>query len=248
MDLSSLPDDGLSRLVANCVFQAVGHGPKRGLALAKLHNAYPEIERRSAKLDDKGLLALMGYRVGYREGVAEERRRAVKAGLRPGLMPEFRIQAQAFTEWIVQGWGAKHVAVGEVPPPAAGTWTVTIATTCGDVVVEMDADAAPQGVGNFLGLAEAGFFDATPCHRLTTSGIGPSKPRRADAAIVLQEVPQPGKASSRPRTKTGLRWRSMPSVVGARSSMWLPHIEPAPCAGKTSAWSPSGSSFWWMES
>src|SRR5918993_4402457 len=43
----------------------------------------------------------------------EERRRAVKAGLRPGPMPEFRIQAQAFAEWIVQSWGAKHVAVGE---------------------------------------------------------------------------------------------------------------------------------------
>ena len=43
----------------------------------------------------------------------EERRRAVKAGSRPGLMPEFRIQAQAFTEWVVQSWGARHVAVGE---------------------------------------------------------------------------------------------------------------------------------------
>lgn len=66
---------------------------------------------------------------------------------------------------------AEPVQVDEVPAPVSGTWTATLATTCGDVVVELDADAAPQGVGNFVGLARAGFFDATPCHRLTTSGI-----------------------------------------------------------------------------
>src|SRR5215213_7597719 len=43
----------------------------------------------------------------------EQRRRAVRQGLRPGILPEFKIQAQAFTEWVVQNWGAKHVRVGE---------------------------------------------------------------------------------------------------------------------------------------
>ena len=31
-----------------------------------------------------------------------EHRRALQLGTRPGLLPEFKIQAQAFTEWIVQ--------------------------------------------------------------------------------------------------------------------------------------------------
>jgi penicillin-binding protein 1A len=43
----------------------------------------------------------------------KQRRRAVQRGLRPGILPEFKIQAQAFTEWVVQTWGAKHVRVGE---------------------------------------------------------------------------------------------------------------------------------------
>ena len=43
----------------------------------------------------------------------EQRRRAIQQGLRPGILPEFNIKAQAFTEWVVQNWGAKHVRVGE---------------------------------------------------------------------------------------------------------------------------------------
>ena len=90
MDLSRLADDALARLVANCVFEAAGHGPRRALALAKLHRAYPEIERRSAGLDDKGLLALLGYRVGHRGGMAEERRRAVLAFVHRYPLPHVR--------------------------------------------------------------------------------------------------------------------------------------------------------------
>jgi len=66
---------------------------------------------------------------------------------------------------------ADPVQLDTVPPPASGTWTVSMSTTCGDVVLELDADAAPVGVGSFVGLAQAGFYDATPCHRLTTQGI-----------------------------------------------------------------------------
>jgi len=42
-----------------------------------------------------------------------ERQRAVQAGVRPGMLPEFRIQPQAFTEWVVQSWGEKYVQPGE---------------------------------------------------------------------------------------------------------------------------------------
>lgn len=66
---------------------------------------------------------------------------------------------------------ADPVQVDEVPDPLTGTWTVSMATTCGEIVMELDGDAAPQGVGSFVGLAQEGFFDSTPCHRLTTSGI-----------------------------------------------------------------------------
>jgi penicillin-binding protein 1A len=44
---------------------------------------------------------------------AEEARAAVRRGLRPGLLPEFKIQAQAFAEWVAQSWGPSHVQQGE---------------------------------------------------------------------------------------------------------------------------------------
>ncbi len=63
---------------------------------------------------------------------------------------------------------------GEVPDAALAegrTWTATVATTAGDLVLELDGAAAPQAVASFLSLAQEGFFDGTTCHRLTTSGI-----------------------------------------------------------------------------
>jgi penicillin-binding protein 1A len=42
-----------------------------------------------------------------------EQSRALQLGIRPGEMPEFRIEAQAFTEWVVQTWGPQFVKEGE---------------------------------------------------------------------------------------------------------------------------------------
>ncbi len=53
----------------------------------------------------------------------------------------------------------------------ARSWTGVISTSQGDVGIELDGAAAPQAVASFVTLAQAGFFDATPCHRLTTSGL-----------------------------------------------------------------------------
>jgi peptidyl-prolyl cis-trans isomerase B (cyclophilin B) len=61
------------------------------------------------------------------------------------------------------------------PPPktlAGGTtWTATLETNCGEIVMELDGKAAPQTVSSFVFLAQKHYFDETPCHRLTTSGI-----------------------------------------------------------------------------
>ncbi len=54
---------------------------------------------------------------------------------------------------------------------AGATTTATIVTNCGDIVVELDGEAAPQTVVSFLFLAQDGYFDDSPCHRLTTAGI-----------------------------------------------------------------------------
>jgi peptidyl-prolyl cis-trans isomerase B (cyclophilin B) len=53
----------------------------------------------------------------------------------------------------------------------ARTWTATIATSCGDIEMELYGDKAPQSVASFAYLAKEKFFVGTPCHRLTTEGI-----------------------------------------------------------------------------
>ncbi len=62
----------------------------------------------------------------------------------------------------------------EVPDPAIAegrTWTARVATSAGDLVLELDGVSAPQAVASFVSLAGEGFFTGTSCHRLTTSGI-----------------------------------------------------------------------------
>ncbi len=50
-------------------------------------------------------------------------------------------------------------------------YTMTLATTCGDIGIALKTAAAPHTVNSFDFLAGQGFFDHTKCHRLTTSGI-----------------------------------------------------------------------------
>lgn len=52
------------------------------------------------------------------------------------------------------------------------SYRATIATTCGDVVVALDAAQAPHAVNSFVFLARKGFYDNTICHRLTTKSEG----------------------------------------------------------------------------
>jgi cyclophilin family peptidyl-prolyl cis-trans isomerase len=47
-----------------------------------------------------------------------------------------------------------------------GKHTVVLKTTKGDVTIELDADAAPKTVTNFILLAKAGFFDGLTFHRV----------------------------------------------------------------------------------
>jgi cyclophilin family peptidyl-prolyl cis-trans isomerase len=48
------------------------------------------------------------------------------------------------------------------------TYTATLRTSCGDIVIELLADRAPQTVNSFVFLARKGFFDGTRIHRIDT--------------------------------------------------------------------------------
>jgi cyclophilin family peptidyl-prolyl cis-trans isomerase len=59
------------------------------------------------------------------------------------------------------------------PPPMKidrnATYTATVETSCGTIVIELSAKRAPQTVNSFVFLARAGYFDGQYFHRLDTS-------------------------------------------------------------------------------
>ena len=50
-------------------------------------------------------------------------------------------------------------------------YTITLDTNCGDIAIATLPDAAPATVNSIAFLTAEGFYDLTPCHRLTTEGI-----------------------------------------------------------------------------
>nr|WP_255480028.1 peptidylprolyl isomerase [Quadrisphaera sp. RL12-1S] len=69
---------------------------------------------------------------------------------------------------------ATPVASGTAPDASvaqARAWTGTITTSCGPIGIQLEGAQAPKAVASFVSLAEKGFFNGTPCHRLVTAGI-----------------------------------------------------------------------------
>ncbi|MFC4602750.1 peptidylprolyl isomerase [Rhodococcus kronopolitis] len=72
----------------------------------------------------------------------------------------------------------EYPAAGQASKPAnapatadvstAGTATVAMATSQGAIGLTLDRAEAPCTVNSFVSLAEQGYFNDTPCHRLTT--------------------------------------------------------------------------------
>jgi len=63
----------------------------------------------------------------------------------------------------------------DLPPDHAavsGQEKVTIKTNVGVIPATLDADKTPCTVNSFVSLADQGYFDNTPCHRLTTPASG----------------------------------------------------------------------------
>ncbi len=65
-------------------------------------------------------------------------------------------------------------AQDDLPEPESGGPEVvdaTVETNCGDIELELYAADAPQTVASFEFLAQEGYWEDSPCHRLVTSGI-----------------------------------------------------------------------------
>ncbi|TCN58103.1 peptidylprolyl isomerase/peptidyl-prolyl cis-trans isomerase B (cyclophilin B) [Rhodococcus sp. SMB37] len=88
-----------------------------------------------------------------------------------GVLPERPTDGDPVScTYTPDGQAAKDVT----PPsdsdvPAAGISEVSMTTSAGPIGLLLDRASAPCTVNSFVSLAEQGYFDDTPCHRLVTS-------------------------------------------------------------------------------
>jgi peptidyl-prolyl cis-trans isomerase B (cyclophilin B) len=74
--------------------------------------------------------------------------------------------------WTKSGTAARKVtAPSTTTPPKTGTAVVTVKTTQGQMTFTLNRAAAPCTVASFVSLISQKYYDDTPCHRLTTTGI-----------------------------------------------------------------------------
>ncbi|MCL8025939.1 peptidylprolyl isomerase [Nocardioides bruguierae] len=66
------------------------------------------------------------------------------------------------------GDAARDVELPPAEPTVSGSVTAVLSTNYGDLTLTLDADGKPCTVGSFVSLAEQGFYDETPCPRVTT--------------------------------------------------------------------------------
>jgi peptidyl-prolyl cis-trans isomerase B (cyclophilin B) len=67
---------------------------------------------------------------------------------------------------------SKKVAAPPDHATVSGQVDLSMATSAGDIGLELDADTTPCTVNSFVSLAKQGYFDDTTCHRLTTAQAG----------------------------------------------------------------------------
>jgi peptidyl-prolyl cis-trans isomerase B (cyclophilin B) len=69
------------------------------------------------------------------------------------------------------GTAARKVSLPPATPDTKATYTATMTTNRGTIVISLLNGKAPCTVNSFVSLAGQKYFDNTPCHRLTTTSI-----------------------------------------------------------------------------
>jgi peptidyl-prolyl cis-trans isomerase B (cyclophilin B) len=73
--------------------------------------------------------------------------------------------------YTASGTASRKVTLPPARPHIKATYTATIKTNRGDIVIDLMNSKAPCTVGSFVSLASQKYFNNTHCHRLTTTGI-----------------------------------------------------------------------------
>ncbi|OBC00643.1 peptidylprolyl isomerase [Mycobacterium sp. 852013-50091_SCH5140682] len=165
---------------------------RRATAKRKLER---QLERRAAQERKRRLLTIVGAVVaaivviGAGVGIYVANRdsgsttaSAATTTPSPAAEPAANGQLPAFVAPANLGADCQYPAAGEaskkVNPPRTGkvptdpaTVSASVTTNQGNIGLQLDNAKAPCTVNSFASLAQQGYFNDTPCHRLTTGGL-----------------------------------------------------------------------------
>jgi peptidyl-prolyl cis-trans isomerase B (cyclophilin B) len=85
--------------------------------------------------------------------------------------PSSAAAASASCSFTKSGQAARPVKLPPAQVPAKGTVRAVVTTNQGPMTFTLDRTNAPCATASFVSLAQQKYFDKTPCHRLTTSGL-----------------------------------------------------------------------------
>jgi cyclophilin family peptidyl-prolyl cis-trans isomerase len=101
--------------------------------------------------------------------------------------------------------------------PAGQTRTVTIATALGTITIKVEADLSPIAAGNFVALAECGFYNGVVFHRLVPGfviqGGDPTGTGTGGPGYTIQDEPVTAKYA---RGTVAMARSSEPNSVGSQ--------------------------------
>ncbi|MEW2511781.1 peptidylprolyl isomerase [Streptomyces sp. NPDC046870] len=139
--------------------------------------------RRKARLRNSVIASVLGVVVIgsvalYTTGVLKDdgdKKANASAEVTPGASPSAAPTSKAPDPCAKPAAGSVQKLSWKKEPAmtidTSATYTLKLATTCGDIGVALKTSAAPHTVNSFDFLAGKGYFDHTKCHRLTTQGI-----------------------------------------------------------------------------
>ncbi len=132
------------------------------------------------------------------------------------LLVERSSSASAGASAAASGGGACPTSQ---PPalPAGESRTVTISTDKGDITMKLSADLSPIAVGNFVALAECGYYDGVGFHRVVEQfviqGGDPTGTGTGGPGYTIKDEPVTGKYH---RGTVAMARTSAPDSVGSQ--------------------------------
>ena len=121
-----------------------------------------------------GTLALVAVIVVWIVAVGDDHKKPAAAGSSPPTTPSTSASTSkppGSCSFAPAQNATRNVKRPPSTVPATGLVTVNVHTNRGDMTFRLNRDKAPCTVASFVSLVQQKFYDNTPCHRLTTTGI-----------------------------------------------------------------------------